>query len=57
MNGSPITDWEGAEAYFTFADNGFMMSLFLIAAVVVCFGAIIYGGRHENDAYKENMPE
>ncbi|MEM8553693.1 MAG: hypothetical protein AAGF71_02590 [Pseudomonadota bacterium] len=57
MNGSPITSWEGAEAYFTFADSPTMITIFLVGAVVVCFGAIFYGGMHESEAYKENMPE
>lgn len=57
MNGSPITSWDGAAAYFTFADNPFALGVILIAAVVGCFGAILVGGLHESEAYKRNMPE
>lgn len=57
MNGAPIETWEGAEAYFTFADSPAMMTIFLILAVIVTFGAILYGGRHEAEAYKAKIPE
>lgn len=53
MNGSPITTWEGAEAYFTFADRPGAIWLFLILSIIVCFGAIFYGGMHENEAYSK----
>ncbi len=57
MNGSPITTWEGAEAYFTFADRPTVLSVILILAVVACVGAVIYGGIHESEAYKYRTPE
>jgi len=57
MNGAPIETWEGAEAYFTFADSPAMMMIFLILAVVATFGAILYGGKHEAEAYKAKIPE
>lgn len=40
MNGSPITSWEGAEAYFTFADRPDAVMFFLVLAVVVTIGVI-----------------
>ncbi|MEM1362463.1 MAG: hypothetical protein AAGF94_12220 [Pseudomonadota bacterium] len=57
MNGSPITSWDGAEAYFTFATSPGVIMVILIISVVACFGAIIYGGLHENEAYRHNMPD
>lgn len=49
---SPITKWEGAEAYFTFADSPTMITILLVAAVAVTVLALIAGGIHEADAYK-----
>lgn len=57
MNGSPITTWEGAEAVFTFSDNPTAIWIILILAVIGCFGAILYGGMHEAEAYKAKIPE
>lgn len=57
MNGSPIETWEGAEAYFTFADSPAMIMILLILAVIATFGAILYGGKHEAEAYKAKIPE
>lgn len=57
MNGSPITSWEGAEAYFTFADRPGIMMLILGLAFVATFAAIFHGGKHEAEAYKAHIPE
>lgn len=51
MNASPITSWEGAEAYFTFADNPTAIGLILTLAVIVTVGAIVATIRHENHSY------
>jgi hypothetical protein len=48
--GSPITSWEGAEAYFTGA-GGATPALLLILAVAFTVAAIVYGARHESHAY------
>ena len=53
MNSSPITSWEGAEAYFTFADNPNALFLIFLAAVAVTIGVIISAARHESDSYKK----
>jgi hypothetical protein len=50
--GSPITKWEGAAEYFTYADKPAVMYAILAAAVVVTVLAIIKGGRHEKEAYE-----
>ncbi|MBH0236419.1 hypothetical protein [Methylobrevis albus] len=52
MNSSPITTWEGAGAYFTFADKPAVIAFFLLAATVACFGAIVIGFLHENKSFK-----
>lgn len=51
MNASPITSWEGAEAYFTFADSPMAIGIILILAVAVTVGAIIATAKHENNSY------
>ena len=47
MNTSPITQWDGAEAYFTFANSGFGTGLCLLLSMAVVVGAIWYGTHHE----------
>lgn len=51
MNSSPITTWEGAEAYFTFADNPTAMSVILALAVAATIAAIVASVVHENHTY------
>ncbi|WP_372737591.1 hypothetical protein [Neptunomonas sp.] len=51
MNVSPITSWEGVEAYFTFADNPTAMAIILGLSVVVTVGAVIATIIHENETY------
>jgi hypothetical protein len=51
--GSPITSWEGAEAYFTFADQPLMMYIFLVAAILATAACILKGGMHETESYKK----
>ncbi|WP_187265400.1 hypothetical protein [Reinekea thalattae] len=51
MNASPITSWDGAEAYFTFADSPVAMGIILVLSVVVTVGAIVASVKHENDTY------
>jgi hypothetical protein len=53
MNTSPITTWEGAEAYFTFADQPATLVVLFLAAVAVCVGGIISMITHENHSYKK----
>lgn len=54
MNTSPIDSWEGAEAYFTFADKPGMMAIILILSVVVTFGTIILAAVHEKHIYSKH---
>ncbi|MCR8546414.1 hypothetical protein M4578_01135 [Salipiger sp. P9] len=54
MNTSPIESWDGAEAYFTFADKPAIMMLFLLIAVVITFGTIIIAAVHEKHAYNNH---
>lgn len=51
MNTSPITKWEGAEAYFTFADNPTVMLGLLALSAVIVVGSIIFGAFHEKECY------
>lgn len=51
MNASPITSWEGAEAYFTFADKPAVIMLILLLSIIVTVGAVIATIRHENHSY------
>ena len=51
MNASPITKWEGAEAYFTFADQPLILAISLGLAVAAVIGSIIYGSLHEKECY------
>lgn len=51
MNASPITKWEGVEAYFTFADSPTAIGIILTLSVVVTVGAVIASVIHENHTY------
>lgn len=50
--GSPISSWEGAEAYFTGAGGG-SPTLLLVLAVVATVVAIVLGARHESHSYSK----
>ena len=52
MNGSPVTAWEGVEAYYTFADRPFLIGLVLVLMAVVTLGVIIHSAKHETKAFK-----
>ncbi|HML91218.1 hypothetical protein [Methyloceanibacter sp.] len=52
MNSSPITTWEGAGAYFTFADSPGVLYLILGLSVIICFGTIVMAAKHETEAFK-----
>lgn len=51
MNSSPITSWEGAAAYFTFADSPMVIAFLFILAVVVAFGTIGIMMQHEKESF------
>jgi hypothetical protein len=53
MNSSPITTWEGATAYFTFADSPTAIAVILALAVASCLYAIVSMVKHENAASKK----
>jgi hypothetical protein len=52
--GSSITTWEGATAYFTFADNPVMLVLFAIGASAIIIGLIASIIKHENEAFDKH---
>ncbi|MBF6057393.1 MULTISPECIES: hypothetical protein [Thiomicrorhabdus] len=51
MSASPITSWEGATAYFTFADSPAIIGFILILSIVVTLGVIAYTFYHEAHSY------
>ncbi|MGO3346557.1 MAG: hypothetical protein ACTIM4_15130 [Marinomonas sp.] len=51
MNASPITSWENAEAYFTFANSPSALAIILAASVIVTFGVVILSVVHETKTY------
>jgi hypothetical protein len=53
MNSSPITTWEGATAYFTFADSPMMLAITLALAMASCLYAIVSMVKHENASSKK----
>lgn len=53
MNASPITTWEGATAYFTFADSPVVLAVTLAVAVASCLYAIVSMVKHENASSKK----
>ena len=52
MNASPITSWDGAEAYFTFADSPGVIAVILIVSVAITVFAIGSAIKHEAAVYK-----
>ncbi|MER0240031.1 hypothetical protein [Fulvimarina sp. MAC8] len=54
MNTSPITDWEGAGAYFTFADSSLGIAVCLAASAAIVAFSIWYGTRHESRDFKKH---
>ncbi len=48
MHSSPVSAWDGAEAYFTFAHSGFGIGVMLLLSAALVVGSIWYGTRHES---------
>ncbi|MFD1704399.1 hypothetical protein ACFSCV_15430 [Methylopila henanensis] len=48
MNSAPITTWEGAKAYFTFADQPGVLMVLSVLALATCVWTIASMIRHEN---------
>jgi hypothetical protein len=53
MNASPITSWEGATAYFTFADNPMALGLIFVLSLVVTVGVIGAAIAHEKESFEK----
>lgn len=53
MNTAPITTWEGAEAFFTFADKPAVLMLLAAAGIAACIWTIISMAMHETSSYKK----
>ncbi len=56
MNSSPITSWEGATAYFTFADSPMMLGLILTLSVLVTVGVVGAMIKHEKQSFEKLKP-
>ena len=54
MNSSPITSWEGAAAYFTFADSPAMIAILCGLAVAGFIGFMAPIIKHEKDAFDKH---
>ena len=52
FSSSPITTWEGAGAFYTYADGG--AGLITILAAVLCIVPLIASLRSENEAEKKH---
>ncbi|WP_165837670.1 hypothetical protein [Zavarzinia aquatilis] len=50
---SPITTWEGAEAYFTFAHSPAAIAIILALSVIVVFFVLYNMAMHENESYRK----
>lgn len=50
---SPITTWEGAEAYFTFADSPAAIAIILALSVIAVLVVLYSMATHENESYKK----
>lgn len=48
---SPITSWEGAEAYFTFADSGGTLGFWLLVSIALVIGVITATYAHESKSF------
>jgi len=54
MNTAPMDGWEGAEAYFTFADKPAVIGLLIVAGLAVCAFTIYRMAWHETHAAKRH---
>lgn len=57
MNTSPITNWDGAEAYFTFGPDSAGLYITLALAVLVFVGFIVRMIMHENHNFTRACEE
>lgn len=51
METAPLTTWEGAEAYFTWANAPTMLTVSLILMLVVVVGVIVHSAVHEKKSF------
>ena len=51
--GSPITKWEGAAEYFTYADRPTVLYIILGVAIAFTVLSIVKVGRHEKETYEK----
>ena len=51
--GSPLTKWEGAAEYFTYADKPTVLYIILGISIAVTVLAIVKVGNHEKESYEK----
>ena len=51
METAPLTTWEGAEAYFTWANAPTMLTVSLILMLAVVVGVIVHSAMHEKKSF------
>ncbi|GAB2189886.1 hypothetical protein [Sessilibacter sp. MAH2] len=49
--GTSISQWDGATAYFIFANSPLALVLFALLMLVICVGLIALIKRHEDKAF------
>lgn len=52
MHSSPISTWEGAAAYFTFADNPMVIGLIFVLSVIATFAVVGVMIAHEKESFE-----
>lgn len=51
METAPIASWEGAEAYFTWANAPTMLTVSLALMLTVVVGVIVHSAMHEKKSF------
>ncbi|WP_164738259.1 hypothetical protein [Frigidibacter oleivorans] len=54
MNTAPITSWDGAEVYYTFADKPAVVGFLILAGVAACVYTIFRMAAHEMHMAKKH---
>ena len=57
MNSSPIESWEGAGAYFTFADQPLVLILIFCLTLAATVLAVVLAARHESQSYAKTLAD
>lgn len=52
MESAPITTWEGAEAYYTWAGSSSLLTLCLVLTAAIVVGVVVQSLVHEKKSFK-----